>query len=161
MAREVHRRENLLRDARALEPRTLLRATLNGRLVEVFAGFRGTALSLYFDDDPVFHFNSKGELRRAYAADRLLKAEGRRLVALTRQQSPGESSLVRRDFDAAAQQAFTADLSQRLDALAAAIAADEFDVVGQEPADGDAVPRLAQWLSRHRQPAVAASPRLG
>jgi hypothetical protein len=54
-----------------------------------------------------------------------------------------------------------AKLSQRLGALAAAMAASEFAVIGQEPADGDAVPRLTKWLSRHGQPAVAASPRVG
>ena len=61
MARHAQRRENLLRDARALTPRVLLQLTVLGKSVEVFAGFRGDSLSLYFGEDPVYHFNAAGE----------------------------------------------------------------------------------------------------
>ena len=53
MAREIHEREDLLRDARALVPRALLRVKLAGAESEVFIGLRGKSLSLYFGDDPV------------------------------------------------------------------------------------------------------------
>ena len=49
---------------------------------EVFAGFRGDAVSFYFDQSTVLQFTSDGELRRAHIRDELLKAEQGRLVAM-------------------------------------------------------------------------------
>jgi hypothetical protein len=66
MPHECHDREDLLRDARALVPRVQIKATLGGQPVSLFAGFRGEALSLYYNADPVFHFNADGALRRAF-----------------------------------------------------------------------------------------------
>jgi hypothetical protein len=157
MAREIHEREDLLRDARALVPRVLLRVEREGHSVEVFAGFRGESLSLYFGDDPVFHFNSRGELRRAFVGDRLIKAERRRLISLERKRTAQETALERMELDADSEQAVLYDLSQRLREITAAFSTRMVAVVGQVPADGDAVSRLGKWLALHSEPAVAAS----
>ena len=87
MAREHHAREDLLHDAHALVPRILVRIADGQASVDVLAGFRGESLSLYFGDDPAYHFNAAGELRRAFVAERLVKAERGRLVTLQRRRS--------------------------------------------------------------------------
>ena len=80
MARFEPYREDLLSEARALVPRASLRTPgIDGPLV---AGFRGEALSLYFCEDPVFHWNDQRQLRKAYWQGQILKAENGRLVAL-------------------------------------------------------------------------------
>ena len=160
MAREVHQREDLLREATALVPRVLLKLSLEGRDVQVFAGFRGAALSLYFGDDPVYHFTAAGELRRAFIGDRLIKAEQGRLVSLERVRSPEESTLLRRDLDADTERLLMQQLWRSLAQLYAALQAERFAKLGEEPSGDAAIPRLSDWLARHTQPGIAASLRL-
>jgi hypothetical protein len=73
MARKSHDREDLFRDGIQMPIRG--RTLVDG--IEVVVGFRaGGAASLYWDQDPVYQFNSQHELRRVflagvrYAADR-------------------------------------------------------------------------------------------
>lgn len=161
MAREIQKREDLLRDAHALVPRLLVRIADGQAGVDVLAGFRGESLSLYFGDDPAYHFNAAGELRRAFVADRLVKAERGRLVALERRRSADEVILERRDLDEASHRRLLSELTRRVDGLRAALNANEFIVCGQFPPDGDALMRLVQWLKKHQPIAVATSPRIG
>src|SRR5687767_9697141 len=117
MAREVHEREDLLRDAVALVPRIALRLTVDDQLCDVFAGFRGESLSLYFGGDPVYHFNAAGELRRGYVDDQLIKAERRRLVFMKRQPREHETALELQPHDDLAEQSLLAGLQHRLNQL--------------------------------------------
>ena len=127
----------------------------------VFAGFRGEALSLYFDDDPAFHFNALGQLRRAYAAERLIKADrGPADRHAARVRTAADVQLQSEPLADGAQQSLLADVATRLAALRAALDAGQCRVDGQEPADGDAVARLAAWLASNPRPAAAASPRV-
>jgi hypothetical protein len=160
MAREIHEREDLLRDAVALVPRIALRVVIGGKPCEVFAGFRGESLSLYFDGDPVYHFNAAGELRRAFVADQLVKAERRQLVFMRRQQSENETALERQPNDAVAEQSLLAGLQRRLEQLRVAIANNQYEVVGEAPNSGEGLPRLAAWLNAHPNTKIAASPRV-
>ena len=160
MAREIHQREDLLRDARALVPRVMITLQIDGRPVQLFAGFRGDALSLYFDEDPVFHFNAQGMLRRAFIEGRLLKAERARLVALDRRRAEGQVQLTRDEFDNGRQQALLADLRRRLHQVRVALGANAVTLCGQFPTDGDALTRLGDWLEMHDHVLVAASPRV-
>jgi hypothetical protein len=160
MAREIHEREDLLRDARALVPRVMLRVELNGQMIDVFAGFRGKSLSIYFGSDPVYHFNAAGELRRAFVSGQLVKAERRRLVFIERRQGNGETVLERQSPDEVAGQALLVPMRRRLDQLRGAIATLQFKVVGEAPSSGEALPRLIAWLDAHREVKIAASPRV-
>jgi hypothetical protein len=160
MAREIHEREDLLRDAVALVPRVLIQVALNGRRCEVFAGFRGDSLSLYFGGDPVYHFNADGELRRAYLADQLVKAEQGQLVTLNRQRAVKEVLLERQTADPAAAQAIVDQMHCRLAELRSAMAAQQFECVGEAPTKGEALPRLVAWLDDHPEAKIAASPRV-
>ena len=160
MAREIQQREDLLRDAVALVPRILLRMAIDGKPCEVFAGFRGDSLSLYFDGDPVYHFNADGELRRAFVDDRLIKAERRRLVFMKRRQGVDETALERQLPDDVAEQALLTAMHRRLEQLRAAIAKGQYEVAGEAPSNGEALPRLAAWLDSHLDITIAASPRV-
>jgi hypothetical protein len=145
MARNQADREDLLREATALIERAELRIPAESE--SIVAGFRrdGSA-SFYFGSDPVYQFNSAGELRRAYVAGRLLKAEQGRLVALTRERTASEVALVRCDLPQAEQDKLLRHAQSRLQSLAAALIAGEFRLIGQVPARGDVVARLRQWL---------------
>jgi hypothetical protein len=161
MARETHEREDLLRDARALVPRVQLRLEAGEGEAGVFAGFRGDALSLYFGDDPVFHFNAQGQLRRAYVGDRLIKANHGRLIAMRRERSAEAVVLQTETLSDAEQREFLANLADRLAALQTALDTGKRRVEGQEPPNGNAVKRLTDWLAAHPQPEAAATPRVG
>jgi hypothetical protein len=138
----------------------MLRMQLGGRCVDVFAGFRGESLSLYVGDDPAYHFNGRGELRRAFVDGRLIKAEKGRLVSLERHRSDTETVLERQVGSEQEDQALMVELLKTLDELAAAMDASQIEVIGQFPEDGDAAPRLSKWLARHPKPTIAASPRV-
>jgi hypothetical protein len=160
MARNSEPREDLLRDARALSPRVMLQVEFAGGEVELFAGFRGDSLSLYFGDDPVYHFNADGELRRAFVNGQVIKAEKRRVVFLRRRLSDAATTLERQSPDIEVEQAFQAEMQRRLDELRSALAREQVEVIGEAPASGEALPRLVAWLELHRSIEIAASPRV-
>lgn len=162
LARDAHDREDLLRDARGLSPRLELEVALADDSVEFFAGFRGESLSLYFGQDLVFHFNDRGQLRRAYIADQLLKAEQGHLVAMRRERTEAETALVSRPLTDDEERTLVVDLEVRFRQLAAALAAGDYRVIGEVPADGSAIIRLQGWLAGRRSPIeLAASPHVG
>jgi hypothetical protein len=162
LARDAHDREDLLRDARGLSPRIQLEVELSAGLAELFAGFRGESLSLYFSQDLVFHFNDRSELRRTFVADELLKAECGRLVTMRRDRSQGKSLLVSRALGDVESQSLLSDLELRLRELAESLIANRYRVVGEVPANGGVVGRLRDWLSARSGPiVVAASPHVG
>lgn len=159
MAREEHDREDLLKEATALVERAELR--LGGGRESVVAGFRRDgAASVYFGAEQAYHFNSRGELRRAYCDGLLFKAEKGRLASLRRHRSPDEVALVRHDLNDEETTLFLDDASHRLTSLNSSIASAAFTLVGQVPAVGDVVGRLANWLAGLRlPPVIAQSPR--
>lgn len=161
MARELHDREDLLRDARALAPRLTLQYRLADSPITLFAGFRGESLSLYFGDDPVFHFNAAGELRRAHRGGHLIKADRGRLAELRRDATSESVKFAAGEFDEDSQAQFLADVCRGLAELRAALDSGQFTLMGQEPADGDALGRLKRWLATHESISVAASPNVG
>src|SRR5512134_1308657 len=102
MARQESEREDLLREATALVERAELQ--LPSFAEPIVVGFRsGGAASFFFGSDPVYQFNSTGQLRRAFVAGKLLKAERGRLVALARERTAEEVALVRTGLDPAEQ----------------------------------------------------------
>jgi hypothetical protein len=150
----------MLRDARALTPRVMLQMFAGERRVAVFAGFRGESLSLYFADDPVYHFNARRELRRAFVDGQLIKAERGQLVALERRQTVDTTSLVGGTMEDEAKQRLVDDMMRRLVELRSALQEARFNVEGQEPAGGRAVERLGAWLASNLDARIADSPRL-
>jgi hypothetical protein len=162
VAREIHEREDLLRDATALVPRLQLRLKSSDAVQEIFAGFRSErALSLYFDTEPVYHFNSRHELRRAFVDDRIIKAVGGKLVAMRPQRGPRSTDLVSQEFSPEEQQQFSRVLLEHLDQLRTALRTDDYELVGQVPAAGDGLLRLVDWLAEFPGVKIADGPRVG
>ena len=162
VARDVHEREELLREGTALVPRIELRLKSGGLVSEVFAGFRAEdALSLYFDREPVYHFNSRKRLRRAFVNDRLIKAQRGKLVSMQRQRGPHSTDLLSHRLRPKAEEQFCRSLVDRIDWLREALHAGGYEVVGQVPADGDGLARLVDWLSEFQQVEIADGPRVG
>jgi hypothetical protein len=156
MARQEHDREDLLAEATALVERIELR--LPEFTGSVVIGFRrdGCA-SVYFDGDPAWHFNTRGELRRAFVAGRLYKAEQGRLVALTRMRTNREVQLLRHELNDPEQHDLLRRLAQDLDQLRQRLEAGNCSIVGQAPAGRDVLPRIVEWLKRLPASLVVAS----
>lgn len=145
-----------MRDATALVPRVRLQLASG----EVFAGFRsGGALSLYFGADPVYHFNGRGELRRAFVDDRLVKAEHGWLVTLVAQRHGASTELLRHELTAEEAEGFQRGFLANLGRLRTALETSQYFVVGQVPAESDILTRLTSFLAPILELRVAASPR--
>ncbi len=146
MAQQEQDREDLLREATALVQRVELR-------VETFAepvivGFRrGGEASVYFGADPVYHFNASNELRRAFVAGRMIKAEDGRLVELEKRRTEHQVLLVRHELDAERTAALLAKVREELALLSAQLDARFYQLVGEVPAGGDVVTLVRQWLA--------------
>ena len=146
MARQESDREDLLREATALVERAELNVA--GESDPVTVGFRRDgSLNVYFGSEPVYQFNTAGELRRAFVDGHMLKAERSKLVELRRERTAHEVTLVRRELTATEQAALLASARSRLDQLAASLRDGMVEVIGQVPADGDVPRRVHMWLN--------------
>ena len=170
MARNSQDRENLLRDATAFTTRVQLilshehQPADEHRPAIVFAGFHTAgAVSFYFDQDPVYHFNWKGQLRRAFVDDVLIKAESGRLIGWTRQHSETEVAMLRNEMPPGEQQAFCNVALERLRQLQQTLATGKYEIEGQvQPDDGGepVLDRLANFLASLDSIQIAESPRV-
>lgn len=161
MARDAQDREDLLRDATAFHHRVELRFEGAYQAIPVVAGFRGEgALSVYFDQDPVYHFNTSGELRRAFVDGMLLKAESGGLVQLQRSTSTQETAMVRHELSQAEQQSFCQAMQRRLEQLHASLTEQGYELVGAVPSDeaGQIIADLLDWLGSKYPHNVAQLP---
>jgi predicted urease superfamily metal-dependent hydrolase len=159
MAREESPREDLLREAIALVERIELVPAHAADDEHVVAGFRREGgLSIYFGSDPAYHFNSRGELRRAFYGGLLIKAEHGYLVSLDRHRQADQVQLVRHSLADTEQAEFIADLSRRVDELARQCDANAWNTVGRVPDDVDVLSRVREWLAAHREIVIACSP---
>jgi hypothetical protein len=146
MARTEHDREDLLQEATALIERAELQVA--GFEDPVVAGFRRNgSFSVYFGGDPVYQFNPAGELRRAFAAGLLYKAERGELVALQRVRTEAETQLVRRPCGAQGTAEFLQQVRERLHEIRLALDEQRFTLVGQVPAEQNVVDRIRFWLA--------------
>lgn len=154
MARSPEPREDLIAEATALVPRAEM--AVPGEAEPVVVGFRGEAASVYFGDDPAYHFTAAGALRRAFSSGVMLKAQSGRLVSLVRENRAGETLLHRREASADEQQEFLAAAAARLAAFAAAVAEGSIEMLRQAPEGAEAAPRIKSWLARLPCPLVVA-----
>ncbi len=159
MARQETEREDLLREATALVERIELAPRDAASREHVVIGFRADgAPSVYFGADPAYHFNSSGQLRRAYGNGLLFKAEHGRLVSLDRVRRENEVQLVRHDLADQEQAEFLADVHARLRELARRCHENGLVTVGKVPADADVLGRATRWLLQLGDVMVADSP---
>jgi hypothetical protein len=166
MAREESSREDLLREATALVERVELRmiasaAAASAQANQVVVGFRvNGAASFFFGEDPVYQFNSAGELRRGHCDGFLFKAARHRLVSLRRERQQSEVHLHSHQLTDAETISFAKEMQRRLEFLARALESGRYEIIGQVPSGADIVSRVRQWLVRHDRISIAASPRV-
>jgi hypothetical protein len=157
MARDAESREDLMRDATALVERVEFGGAGNSPLIVGFR--RDGCASFYFGEDPAYHFNTQGQLRRAFLAGELYTAEQGRLVRLRRERGGGEVALVRHEFSDQEQAAPLSALEQRLSAVRTSLEHGQLSVVRQVPADFDPRARILHWFASLSWPiAVATAP---
>lgn len=161
MARHEEDREDLLREATALVRRMEL---LIPALAEpVVVGFRrdGSA-SFFFGSQPVYQFNSHGELRRGYRQGRLLKAEEGHVIELERVRTATEVELRRRPLAPHEELRVLAEVAEHLGQLRGALEGDRYQIAGQVPAEADLVGVVRKWLDQHATaPVIATRPNAG
>jgi hypothetical protein len=145
MARQESDREDLLAEATALVERVEMSIPEFPELV--VAGFRRDgSLSVFFGGDPVYQFNSRHELRRAFVAGLLYKADDGRLASLDRVRTAEETQLVRHDLTDAESAQFVSNASALINSLAAALERGAQQIVRQVPPDIDIVVRMLAAL---------------
>jgi hypothetical protein len=151
-------KEDLLRDATALVERIEL--SVGGFDEHVVVGFRDSgAASFFFGQDPVYHFNSTGELRRAFADGRLYKAEKHWLVSMERRRGEGVVALVGHELSEPEMDAFLMGMSRAFDSLRDSIETGRAAVIGKVPVDHDVLGRTRAWLEKLSRPLqIAARP---
>jgi len=145
MARRESDREDLLREATALVERVELHVT--GFEQPIVVGFRrdGCA-SFFFGADPVYQFNSAGELRRGYIDGLLYKAEGGRLIGLKRERTEAAVELQRMEIGTEQTAAILESARADLQKLSSALDTRSLRVHGQVPPDAEVVARVSRWL---------------
>lgn len=159
MARDESDREDLLREATALVERIELAPIDAPHGDHVVVGFRSAeALSVFHGNDPVYQFNTAGQLRRAYCDGLLYRAARGRLVSLRRVRQMNEVQLLSHELTDAEQSSFITSMFDRLRELAADLEAGRYSVVGQVPADADVLSRVRHWLATHDGLPIATSP---
>ena len=148
MTRRVEGGEDLLTEATALVERIKLR--LSGSPDAIVAGFRrDCSLSMFFGTEPVYQFNSAGELRRAFDHGKPYKAQDRSLLCIDRQHKPGKVELVSRPLAEGQLCEFSRKMLAHLSELETALREGSFEIEGQVPSDADIVARLREWLDMH------------
>jgi hypothetical protein len=147
MARHQSDREDLLREATALTWRVELQ--VDGFVEPIVIGIRSQgAASVFFGQDPVYHFTAAGQLRRAYCQGRLYKALARRLISLERQRDESRVVLSRRELDSIQTVAFQQEVGHHLRQLQQALTSGRFQLTGQVPSDQDVLQRVREWLDQ-------------
>lgn len=156
MTRHEADREDLLRDATALKKRIAFRTPDGG---EVFVGFRAScAASIYLDQDPAYHFNSAGQLRRAYVDGYLLKAVRGQLVRMHRQRPGGEVQLVSRPLNKTETGRLLEKVLRELQTVRDALRDQKYLIVGEVPKDSDVQNLALDWLEQQCEQAVEVAP---
>jgi hypothetical protein len=147
MARHEADREDLMREATALRERVELEVPHETE--PVVAGFRQAGrLSLYFGQDPAFHFDPEGGLRRAFCGGDLYRSQGTTLARLRRQRTPHATNLVRHDLTPDELDAFLRQMRSRLQRLLAALQSGTARIRERFPPEADLLPRLSEAISR-------------
>ena len=145
MAREEFHREDIMHEATALVPRVELR--LPGHSESVIFGLRREgAASIFFGQDPVYHFNAAHELRRAYLAGDLIKAEKASAIRLRRVRADEEVQLQRCTLPSDEAESLLDSLHERLARLRTAVMAGEATIAAVFPGEADVLRLLRDWL---------------
>ena len=131
MAKQEVDREDILREATALVNRVELKVSGRGDGDHVVFGFRECgSLAVYFGSEPVYQFNTKQALRRAYHQGCLLKAVDRLLVSMRRERQDGKLQLLSTAWDDEQTREFLGQVRREMSQLVEAIEAGKVQVMG-------------------------------
>lgn len=120
MARQEDDREDLIREATALNPR--VEWQVPGEPDPVFTGQkRDGSLAIYFGQTAVYQFNSEGQLRRAWFDGFLYRTQGATLAKMHRERTGTATYLMRVDLSEAELKHTLDQMDQRLTRLKAAL----------------------------------------
>lgn len=145
MAKDEHDREDLLKDATGY----ILRVELKLEDIEpvVFCGFRDTdAFSIYWGQDEVIQFNAHKAIRRGYWQGQMIASYLGQLHWLKRDPSQARTQLSRERFSPDEQERFLKLAQTRTAQMRSRLQSNAYALIGQVPADGDAVARILDWL---------------
>ncbi|MDP7277246.1 MAG: hypothetical protein QF363_17330 [Planctomycetaceae bacterium] len=151
MARSESRREDLLGEATALVRRAELAGESfdpeNGPLV---AGFRSDgSLSLFLGEDPVYQFNSVGQLRRGFVDGLLYRTQGVTLARLQRDRSSDDRlTLLRHDLSESELASFRETMRRQLGHVLDELLAGKLQQVTAVPETADVAGELSDTLRR-------------
>jgi len=157
MARQESDREDLMREATALQRRVQLLVPDDDE--PIVCGFRQDgSLSLYFGSDPVYHFDAVGRLKRAFATGFLYRSTGRTLARLQRIRSQHETTLARTDLTADELATFRERTARRLNELCASHSAGRIEIVEAVPGGEDMLPDVVATIKNFLQQGVPLAP---
>lgn len=136
MAINQHPRENMLAEAIAFQRRLLIR--LDGPRVpselEVFIGIRNSGgWSIYFGQDPVYHFTATNCLRRAFVSHQRFESLSRRIWLLGRHSLGGKVQFARQQLDNGNEQALLGNCQMNLHRTWQAMKSGQFELLGSFP----------------------------
>ena len=147
MARHEADREDLMREATALERRCELQVP--GTSETVIAGLRADGrLSIYFGADPVYHFDESLRLRRAYDGGFLYRTQGTTLARLLRSRTETATELIRHDLDEVELARFRAEMCQHVETLSDALRSATATLLKSVPDWDDLRPELLAWIEQ-------------
>ena len=144
MALQEADREDLMKEAVALIRRVEWQLPDN---TIVTAGIKANGdWSVYFDSDPVYHFDAQHGLRRAFVAGRLYRSQGTTLSALTRHRTPTTTELERHDLTPEELTNFLSNLQTRLESLHSVLVTKQVTTIRQVPLNDSLQAELEQSL---------------
>lgn len=153
MAKQEQPREDLVRDATAYDKR----AEFSVEATTVFFGVRPDGgVSFYVNEDPVFHFNSNGELRRAFVDGDIYKAQAGRIIRLKRDRSQEKPILKSQPLTPEEQKAMLQATYDGLQRLNFAAAKNALTLSRVEPTDFNASNALQKYIAHLPNPIVVA-----
>lgn len=127
-------REDIMREAAALVRRISFSA--DGLPSPIVAGFRRTGFfAVYFDQDPVYQFDAKGLLRRAFRHGLLYRTQGTTLAELRRERTEAATTLLRTDLTTEQLDLFLDEMNRFLTKLSTAIRHGHAEATAQIPTD--------------------------
>ena len=160
MEHSLENDEDLLADATALVERAQLELpTINNPFI---FGFRTNgALSLFFEDVAVYHFNQRDELRRIFLCGKRYKAEEGQLLSVDRIPQTRGVRLQSAALNPEQTDKLLCGMNQRLDVLDSLFDAGRYQIIEKIPKHVDIIARLHIRIPELLQNRIAQAPYVG
>ena len=158
MAKQEDNREDLMTDATAYVRRIEFECAATSRVV--FAGFRiDERFSMYFDQDPVYHFDARDRLKGAFVDGRQYRSTGTTLCGLLRLRNATSTVLQRKNLSPEQLSGFADRLWKDCEAVLDADETDAINVLAAVGESEDAIlRRVVQRIARITGNELALAP---